>query len=34
MGTMMAMSTELAMVLIKLSMRGLMRTKDMAKTPP
>src|SRR5690606_9026214 len=34
MGTMMAISTELAMVLMKLSTRGLMRTNDITNTPP
>src|SRR5690554_4450527 len=34
MGTIMAISTELAMVLIKLSTRGLMRRNDMMNTPP
>src|SRR5690554_4943203 len=33
-GTMMAINTELAMVLIKLSTRGLMRTNDISNTPP
>src|SRR5690554_6229196 len=34
MGTIMAISTELAMVLMKLSTRGLMRRNDMMNTPP